>query len=260
MYYLSILAIFKNETMGLKLWIEHYLWQGVDHFYLIDNGSTDNPLDILQTYIDNGIVTYVSLPERHKQSEHYRYVFDKFNLKRNTFWLAICDLDEYYYGVDNLLTKKLKSLENCFDYILCNWIMFGSNGNEKQPEDIRVALTKCAKEMSTYTKYIFKTNAIRSSASIWVHNLLDVPYIPLKRIRVANKLIRLNHYPTQSLEYFTTVKMTRGDSYWPSCDNIRDMDYFKRYEFNDIEDNTLKNLVLNRNAGIEISQTNDENS
>jgi glycosyltransferase involved in cell wall biosynthesis len=51
MYYLSVLSIFKNETMNLKIWIEHYLWQGVEHFYLIDNGSDDNPLNILQEYI-----------------------------------------------------------------------------------------------------------------------------------------------------------------------------------------------------------------
>lgn len=42
MYFLSLLAIFKNEETSLSLWIEHYCWMGVDHFYLIDNGSTDN--------------------------------------------------------------------------------------------------------------------------------------------------------------------------------------------------------------------------
>ena len=42
MYYLSILAIFKNEAMNLKEWIEHYILNGVEHFYLINNGSTDN--------------------------------------------------------------------------------------------------------------------------------------------------------------------------------------------------------------------------
>ena len=84
MYYLSVLSIFKNETMNLKIWIEHYLWQGVEHFYLIDNGSTDNPLSILQEYIDKNIITYFYLPEKHKQQEHYRYVFDKKNLNNKS--------------------------------------------------------------------------------------------------------------------------------------------------------------------------------
>lgn len=246
MYYLSVLAIFKNETMNFKLWIEHNLWQGVEHFYLIDNGSTDNPLEILQEYIDKNIVTYINLPEKHKQVEHYRYVFDTYNLKQSTYWLAVCDLDEFFYGVDNILSNKLKSLENVFDYILCNWRMFGTDGTDAHPKDIRTALTKCAKEMSINTKYIFKTNAIKHSSSIWIHYLINIPYIPQKRTRVSNKLIRLNHYPTQSLEYFTKVKIPRGDVASQAYDNFRDMEYFKRYEFNDIEDNTLKNLVLNK--------------
>jgi len=65
----------------------------VEHFYLIDNGSDDDPLSILQEYIDKGIVTYYFLPEKHKQTEYYRYVFDNANLKNETFWLTVCDLD-----------------------------------------------------------------------------------------------------------------------------------------------------------------------
>ena len=84
-YYLSVLAIFKNETMNMKVWLDHYLWQGVDHFYIIDNGSTDKPLNILQEYIDKDIVTLYSLSEKHQQSKHYQYVFDKERLKENNF-------------------------------------------------------------------------------------------------------------------------------------------------------------------------------
>ena len=35
---------------------------GANHFILYDNGSTDLPLDILQHYIDAGIVTYIPWP------------------------------------------------------------------------------------------------------------------------------------------------------------------------------------------------------
>ena len=41
--------------MNIKVWLEHYINQGVDIFYLINNNSDDNPLDILQPYIDKGI-------------------------------------------------------------------------------------------------------------------------------------------------------------------------------------------------------------
>lgn len=247
MYYLSVLSIFKNETMNLKIWIEHYLWQGVEHFYLIDNGSTDNPLSILQEYIDKNIITYFYLPEKHKQQEHYRYVFDKKNLKQTTRWLAVCDLDEFFFGVDHKLSTKIKSLEYNFDYILCNWKMFGSHGLKEQPNDIRTAITHCARDLWSETKYIFKTSIIKNSSSICIHWLINIPHIKKSRIRKANKLIRLNHYPIQSLEFFQKVKMTRGAADCKSSENIRDMNYFNKYDYNDINDETLKNILLNSN-------------
>ena len=245
MYYLSVLSIFKNETINLKNWIEHYLWQGVEHFYLIDNESTDNPLVILQEYIEKGIVTYFYLPEKYKQVEHYRYVFDKENLKKKTRWLAVCDLDEFFFGVDHKLTTKIKSLDCNFDYILCNWKMFGSDGLIEQPNDIRTAITLCATNLWNETKYIFKTSIIKNSSSIWIHWLIDIPYINESRIRKANQLIRLNHYPIQSLEFFQKVKMTRGAADCKNSENVRDMNYFKKYDYNDVNDETLKNIILN---------------
>ena len=37
----GLMAIFKNESMGIREWIEHYVWQGVDKILLINNNSTD---------------------------------------------------------------------------------------------------------------------------------------------------------------------------------------------------------------------------
>jgi len=47
-----------------------------------------------------------------------------------------------------------------------------------------------------------------------------------KRIRIANQLIRLNHYLTEPLEFFKNVKMTIGAADSPISGNVRDMNYF----------------------------------
>ena len=93
------------------------------------------------------------------------------------------------------------------------------------------------------TKYIFKTSSIPNTDPIWIHRLenVDDTYTITE-----NEQIHLNHYPIQSLNFFQTVKMTRGaaDVYW--CENIRDMDYFNRYDQNkNYDDLLLKNLILN---------------
>ena len=41
----GLMAIFKNESMGIREWINHYQWQGVDNILLINNDSTDDEID-----------------------------------------------------------------------------------------------------------------------------------------------------------------------------------------------------------------------
>jgi len=249
MYYLSLLAIFKNETMNLKVWLEHYLWQGVDHFYLIDNGSTDNPLNILQEYINKGIVTYYYKSEKYLQVEHYRWVFDKENLKTSTHWLAVCDLDEFFYGVDKKLVTKLKTLEY-YNVIYANWLMFGSDNLITHPSDIRTSIIHRKQNLHELTKYIFKPASIKNSAYVWIHYLINPANGTMinnhSKVRIANKLIKLNHYPIQSLEFFQKVKMTRGAADTIQSNNVRDMNYFKSYdEGTTYKDDVLKNLIEN---------------
>ena len=248
MYFLSVLSIFKNEIMNLKVWIEHYLWQGVDHFYLIDNGSTDNPLHILQEYINKGIVSYYYKEEKYMQAEHYRWVFDTEHLKTKTYWLTVCDLDEFFYGVNKKLRTIIQRL-GYYNVIYSNWLMFGSDNLIKHPEDIRTSIVHRVPEIHENTKYIFKPRCITNSSMIWIHGLIypKTKYNIIKthpKIITVNKFIKLNHYPIQSLDFFKEVKMTRGDATVEN--NIRDLNYFESYDKRTIyKDGTLKNLIEN---------------
>lgn len=52
----------KNEKPYLKEWLEYHLLQGVEHFYLCDNGSTDGTDAYLEPYVAKGVITYIPLP------------------------------------------------------------------------------------------------------------------------------------------------------------------------------------------------------
>ena len=97
-YYLSVLAIFKNETYVLKEWIDHYISEGVEHFYMIDNNSNDNPDTILKPYIDDGMVDlfHERRKQRFIQLPAYNRLFPK--LKVESEWLLVIDLDEIMYA------------------------------------------------------------------------------------------------------------------------------------------------------------------
>ena len=60
--YLTVTTMIKNKRRWLREWIEFYLMMGVDHFIVYDNNSTDYPLDILQSYIDQNVITYIPWP------------------------------------------------------------------------------------------------------------------------------------------------------------------------------------------------------
>ena len=170
---LCILSQFKNETMNLKVWIDHYLWQGVEKIYLIDNGSTDNPMPILQPYIDKGQVIYYDMPEKHKQEKHYQDVILQAKLQKHTEWLIICDLDEFFYGYPNKLIDTIDEFSK-FDIIYSNWRMFGSDGLIEHPKDIRKSIVHRQEKLNDHTKYIFKPNKITNINHIGIHSIVFI--------------------------------------------------------------------------------------
>lgn len=245
---LSIMAIFKNETMNLRIWLEHYLWQGVEHFYLIDNGSTDNPINILQEYIDKKLITYYYKPERHRQVDHYRYIFDNEKLKEKTEWLCICDLDEFFFGTEKKLIDTLNEFQN-YDVINTHSFFYGSDNLINHPNDIRTKIIHRTNDMINGLKYIFKPSSINNSSEIWIHWLVKSGTLEkkedLNQIFTDTK-IRLNHYVIQSLEYWQNIKMTRGDVSTIENENIRNLDTFYCYEKEAIiKDDILKLIIEN---------------
>jgi hypothetical protein len=244
---LVVLSIFKNETMNLQIWLEHYLWQGIEHFYLIDNGSVDNPLEILQDYIDKGLVSYYYRPEKYQQVQHYQNIYDKEKLYEKTKWLCICDLDEFFFGTNKPLVDNLNDFDK-YDVIYSNSFFYGSDNLVEHPKDIRTSILYREEEVINGTKYIFKPSSINNSSEIWIHWLVNSGTSNKKimnEIFEHNK-IRLNHYRIQSLNYFKNVKMTRGDVSLESNETIRDIKYFEHYtKIATIKDDILKQIVEN---------------
>ena len=233
-YKLCLISIFKNETMILKTWIEHYIHQGVEHIYLIDNDSDDHPMEILKPYIDRGYVSYHFMPEKYQQMKHISAVIEKENLSNLTEWLIVCDLDEFFYSYPNNLSKTLDEF-NEYDVIYSNWRMFGTDGFKEQPSNILKSILHREPNVNAHSKYIFKPKNIKLDD----HSVHRLSRNDVKEITENDKII-LNHYPIQSEEYFKKVKMTRGDVNTPDSDKVRDMKYFHDYDQN----KTIKDDVL----------------
>ncbi|NBE06143.1 glycosyltransferase family 2 protein [Paragemmobacter ruber] len=233
----------KNESISIDEWIEHYLWVGAHMIYLIDNGSTDDTLQKARQWEKGGRVRVIELPEKYKQTQHYWTAIKHFKIKQNCDWLLVADLDEYWFCPSgDSIPDALREFSN-FDVIYSNWVMFGSGGFVEQPESVRMSfvLRKPGVNWHINTKYMCRTSVLKRQSSVGIHKVKGAD-----SSRTVSDITRfqLNHYPIQSLSFFTSVKMTRGDAATPRHEHVRDMEYFRRYDEGCTEvDRKLADLV-----------------
>ncbi len=112
--YLVVATILKNEAPFLAEWVAFHRLVGVDHLYLYDNGSTDNPEASLAPFLDEGCVTLVRWPIPYHQKAQDKALTDCLNRVRGVArWLACIDVDEFYFHpvafVSTRFSKTLKS-------------------------------------------------------------------------------------------------------------------------------------------------------
>lgn len=128
-YRISLCLIFKNESPFLKEWLDYHLTVGVDHFYLYNNNSDDNFMEVIKPYIDKGIITFIDWPYDHSQFKAYKHCYD--NYRNETNWLSFLDADEFicpkYENDINIWIKKFDK----YPGIVIQWVMFGTNGKLK---------------------------------------------------------------------------------------------------------------------------------
>lgn len=237
MYYFTIGATFKNESHILKEWIEHYTFHGADHIYLINDGSTDPFLDILQPYVNSGYVTlYDNELESNvlgRQSHAYNHYFQKH--LNETQWFAILDLDEFLYSPYEVNLKTVLANYEKEDQLQVNWVHFGSSGHITQPENVVANFLKRGEYNSPtngpdgrYNSYKSIVNTQKGRPiSLSIHSHLGSQSRNVSFNENPPKLL-INHYAIQSLEFWKNVKMTRGDNdrYYDSQRWERDLQLF----------------------------------
>ena len=239
MHYLSIIGLFKNESMNLKEFIDHYRWQGVEHFYLMNNGSTDDFMPILEQYKD--VVTLYDKPERWSSVAHYNWAFNE--VKNKTFWFGIVDLDEFIFGTQEPLVQVLQMNEN-YSRVVCPWLMFGTCEGYDHPKSVRKGFTKRMSHPHHDAK-CFSRSDKTVKVHIHTHQYVD------DNVLVESEKLHHNHYNIQSQEFWAKVKHVRGAPDGQSQENVRTWDMFwqRAAEYGQHEDKLLHDMVVKMENG-----------
>ncbi|MDR1195970.1 MAG: glycosyltransferase family 92 protein [Endomicrobium sp.] len=215
--YLSILACVKNEALYLKEWIEYHKLLGVEKFYICDNDSDDNIMEVLKPYIESGEVAYKKFHGKGIQRKMYTDSVQR--CKKFTRWLAIIDIDEFIVPLKHDNIKDfLKEYED-FSQVTIHYRFFGTCGHKNKPEGLVIENYMYSKDTNPTGKSIVNPRAIIGKTNIHYSTVIGLPgderklpYLEDPAIDIATTdIISINHYYTKSEEEFITVKDARGN-------------------------------------------------
>lgn len=242
---LYIGAIFKNEAMGIAEWLAHYRRFGVDHFFLINDASTDAYESEIEPFRDVITLYQNDIPANDgRQKTAYNKFFA--HLRNEDVWLMIVDLDEFIYPPHDQSIKDVLNRYDDYSQITVDWILFGSNGHIRQPQSIRLSFTRCHDNLAPLSyKSIVKPRDILVEYDIHRSNVRGKSLHFKLITREYDAELVCNHYQVQSLERWQNVCMTRGCVNFPQHHGIewRNMERFHQFDFNDKEDRRLARIL-----------------
>lgn len=247
----SVTAIFKNEAQYLKEWIEYHLLIGVSHFYLYDNGSEDNPLQVLAPYIQEEIVTLIPWVafEMRLNSQRLAYRHSAMNFGANYQWMAFIDLDEFI--VPNKDIRLVDFLSNNTNYAVIHMplIEFDHNGHIEKPKGFVTEnyFNGCNLGREWRVKPILQARLVETIETL--RPKTKHPVFAIEELPQPQWPIRINHYFSKSLEEYAE-KRARGWAVGTVNDLSRKDVIFEYINKNGMKQNDIEPYLVDLRARV----------
>lgn len=241
--YLAVGAIVKNERPYLAEWIGFHRTQGVDHFFFVENDSTDGTYEYLLQLQSKGLVTVEQMTGAPVQFRAYNHILKKHGHK--TKWLAFTDCDEFLFSPVGNLQQILKGYEK-YSAVTARWLMFGSNGHEKKTEDLVIErFTKRAAIPDKHIKSIVQPkqtykvgddpHTFRTRGKVAdEHGFIMPKQYAITHERKTADILALAHFHNKSKE---EAYKRWTENICPSSNKYRDFNIcFPAFDLNEVED------------------------
>jgi glycosyltransferase involved in cell wall biosynthesis len=216
---LAVCGFFKNEALYLREWIEFYRLLGVERFYLYNNGSTDQYLEVLRPYVEKGIVWLHRWRTPFGHVKGFNHCLQHYGESHR--WIAFVDIDEFLFPSvgDSLLT--LLSEYESFGGLAVHWVVFSTSGHILRPTGpVVLEYTRSQGEGNRHVKLVVRPECVEQFTGTHTAKFkpgwfavnenkekVSGPYSPPTIDRV-----RINHYWTRSVEDFILRKVPNGIS------------------------------------------------
>lgn len=274
-FYVSVCAIFKNEAPYLKEWLEYHLLVGVEHFYLYNNFSDDNYLEILSPYIERGVVDLIDWPVKYGQVLAYEDFAKKY--WEDTHWISFIDIDEFICPIYDLSVSQWVRKYEKYPSVMIYWKMFGTSGIIKSSTE-KLVLEQyyhCWDKLDDVSKVFFNTDYkvknfanihfMEATVSLFGINLIVPAINEFKKFLLygfhrtgKNELkditMQINHYWSKSYTEYVNKKSVRGV---PFENQPRSWDVFLHHEhYNKSCDYKIWRFLIELKVRMGMAQTN----
>jgi hypothetical protein len=202
--YLAIAANYRDEAPYLREWIEFHLLVGIERFFLNDNLSEDDHLDVLAPYIEDGTVVVHEQPDL---PIGYRELLKQH--RGDARWIAFIDSDEFLFSpTGRQLPELLREYEQ-WPAVGVNRYTFGTSGHRTKPEGLAIeSFVRRSPDPSsiksivdpTRTRRILNPHAFSYADDAFAVDENKQPIDGWFTTPFTAERLRINHYWTRSLE------------------------------------------------------------
>ena len=250
LYDLALVATIKNEGHYIKEWLDYHLLAGVNHFYIYDHESSDDTKEILQPYVDSGLVTYIWYPDKDRMYVAYNDAVKKY--KFFCRYMTFIDSDEFILPKDNRsiveVVDEVFNDNSMIGGMEINWQMFGSNFQEKADysRGVLERFTRRAANIKSSVKSVTNPRKINylhtahyAAYFYGIHhiNAITLPHFSNGNYEMQVKIV-INHYHMKSLEEYVE-KNLRGKEASYGWKNPYPKSNFNHDENNDVFDDSI---------------------
>jgi len=254
-YKLCVCAITQNEGRFLKEWIEFHRLQGVDHFLIWDNASTDNTLEVLTPYINSGVVEYTYAPMSwgFPQVKCYEDCIEQ--MVGKTEWMLVLDTDEYCFSYGMPLSQFLDEFsDQQVGGVAFNWQMYGTSNVEEIPTNqlmIENLVMKAPRDHdeNRHVKICVKPEKVKAIVNPHVFRYygncqtVTTGWAPVEHHVTDSVNIsraRINHYWCRDKKFFQEEKIKRRKF---TCNDDEGISRCREILYNTEKDETMLDFV-----------------
>lgn len=268
---IAIAACVKNEARYIEEWVRFHKAVGIRHFYIYDNGSTDETCAFLRSLLSEDALTIIPWAGRMRDAatsamlngQVITFAHAILNFGGDYRWMAFIDVDEFLLPKDVATVEQALEAVGDFPNVSLPWHMFATSGHETPPDGpltlnytMRGADPMTPKENVSNFKCIVDPCEV---TEVSVHQFQTRAHGDLtandagkrftRRARkspefYSNRFLQLNHYYTKSRQELME-KLARGWAYDSSATKYRDkvLSIVKSIEEDMVEDRSMIDFV-----------------